>query len=130
MSFPQLDEDPIINLSASGPYLRHVGTSGRATLAFQRLDVVSAGGGVKLHDDVDFTFDFDHDTPDQYRLDVDQPFEPDGPSRRPPSAGGYRLTLPFWMLEPLLSVPARGSIQIEFSKTSASIYASPPADQD
>jgi len=126
MTFPKLDESPIVNLTASGPYVRHLGSFGdRVTLAFRSIRVVSAGGGVDLHEGVSFGFEFDHGEPDAYRLSVEQPFEPDGPSRVPPSAGGYRLQLPWWMLAPLLSAPAGSRIQIEFTTTGADVYVDP-----
>lgn len=125
MSLPQLSEDPVINLNASGPYLRHIGSSDRATIGFRRLEVVSAAGGVKLPEGVEFTFDFDHSEPDTYALTVDQPFRGYGRSRRPDSEGGYRLRLPWWMLQPLLSVPADSPVQLEFTRTSVNFYATP-----
>jgi len=126
MTFPKLDESPIVNLSLSGPYVRYLSSfRDRATLAFERISVVSAGGGVQLSEGVDFQFDFDRGEPEVYRLTVDQPFEPDGPSRRPPSAGGYRLQLPWWMLQPLMSVPARSTIQLEFTETAVDLYVTP-----
>jgi hypothetical protein len=126
MNFPKLDESPIINLSASGPYVRHLGSfEDRATLVFDRIRVVSAGGGVQLHEGVSFHFEFDRSEPEVYRLTVEQPFEPDGPSRVPPSAGGYRLRLPWWMLAPMLSAPAGSTIDLEFSTTGVDVYVTP-----
>jgi hypothetical protein len=126
MAFAKLDEDPVINLRAYGPYARGFGTtSERVTVRFRRLDVISAAGGVHLDEGVEFDFEFDRSDPDAYHLQVDQPFEPDGPSRRPPSAGGYRLRLPWWMLQPLLSAPEGSSLQIEFTRTGADVYVEP-----
>jgi|GEM_PF-6505764 len=126
MSFPKLDENPIINLSASGPHVRQLGSfSGDVTLGFDSLRVISAGGGVQLHEDVTITFSVNNGEPDVYRLAVEQPFEPYGRSRRPASAGAYRVQLPWWMLAPLLSVPAGSTVQVEFTADSASIFVAP-----
>jgi hypothetical protein len=125
MGFAKLDENPVVNLRAAGPYARSIDTNGSVTVVFQRLDVISAASGVHLDEGVRFTFEFDHSDPDTYQLDTHQPFEPDGPSRRSPSAGGYRLRLPWHVLQPLLSAPVGSSVQIEFTSTSAQFYVEP-----
>lgn len=126
MSFPKLDEDPIVNLSATGPYVRYLGSfSDRVTLNFDRVRVISAGGGVHLHEGVTFGFEFNRSEPDTYRLSVEQPFEPDGPSRRSPSAGGYRLQLPWWMLDLLVTAREGSTVSIEFTSTSVDFYLDP-----